>query len=165
MESTAWREIVSTALSMGERFRAEGSVAWYRGERDATWKLKSTLHRYAERLTEGLAESSSEDERISHLRDEYKDLLVLEIPTRGLACSSGSRKIGLGSGIHFAALQPADQTSGLERELRMRGILRAAAKETGRRGVDLGPGPAPVEQAGLRPPRNGGAARGHVRSC
>ena len=46
MESAAWRNIVSTALSMAERLHAEGSVAWYRGERDATWKLKSTLHRH-----------------------------------------------------------------------------------------------------------------------
>jgi len=74
MESTAWKEIVSTALEMGDRFRAEGSVAWYRGERDAAWKLKSTLHRLADRLTEGLAEPWSERERIDHLRDEYKTL-------------------------------------------------------------------------------------------
>ena len=59
---------------MGERFRAEGSVAWYRGERDLTWKLKSTLHRHTDRLTEGLAEPWNEAERIQHLRDEYKTL-------------------------------------------------------------------------------------------
>ena len=74
MASTAWKEVVSTALSMGERFRAEGSVAWYRGERDATWTLKSTLHRHAERLTENLVKPWSEGERIDHLRDEYKTL-------------------------------------------------------------------------------------------
>ena len=74
MESTAWREIVSTALSMGERFRADGSVAWYRGERDSSWTLKSTLHRHLERLTEGLVEPLTEDERISELRDQYKTL-------------------------------------------------------------------------------------------
>src|SRR5712692_8291953 len=74
MASTDWKEIVSAALSMGERFRAEGSVAWYRGERDATWKLRSTLHRHVERLTECLIKPWTEDERTSHLRDEYKTL-------------------------------------------------------------------------------------------
>jgi hypothetical protein len=74
MESTAWREIVSTALSMGECFHTEGSVAWYRGERDVTWKLKSTLHRYAERFTERHIKPLTEDERISDLREDYKTL-------------------------------------------------------------------------------------------
>lgn len=74
MESTAWREILSTALSLAERFRTEGSVAWYRGERDATWTLKSTLHRHAERYTTRLVKPWSERECIDHLRDQSKTL-------------------------------------------------------------------------------------------
>jgi hypothetical protein len=74
MESAAWKEIVSTALSMGERFHAEGSVAWYRGERNVTFELKSTLHRYAERFAERYIKPLTEEERISDLREEYKTL-------------------------------------------------------------------------------------------
>ena len=74
MESTAWRDIVTTALSLADRFRAEGSVAWYRGERDATWALKSTLHRHAERYTARLVKPWSESECIDHLRDQNKTL-------------------------------------------------------------------------------------------
>jgi hypothetical protein len=74
MASTGWSDIVSTALSLRERFRSEGSVAWYRGERDATWKLKSTLQRHCERLTRGLLTPWTEQERIGHLREEHKAL-------------------------------------------------------------------------------------------
>lgn len=74
MASTAWRKIVSDALSLGERFRANGSVAWYRGECDATWTLKSTLHRYAERFSQRFENPLSDRECVDDLRAQYKTL-------------------------------------------------------------------------------------------
>ena len=48
MASAKWNETVSTARELQDRFRAEGSIAWYRGHRQSSWKLKSTLHRHSE---------------------------------------------------------------------------------------------------------------------
>jgi len=70
----SWNDIVSAALSTAERSRYEGNVAWFRGERDVTWKLRATLHRHFERLYEGLADPPSEADRVKLLRDEYKTL-------------------------------------------------------------------------------------------
>jgi len=57
-----------------ESSRYEGNVSWFRGERDAAWKLKSTIHRHIEHLFEGLSSPPTEAERIKLLRDEYKSL-------------------------------------------------------------------------------------------
>jgi FRG domain len=74
MASAAWIDIVSTTRSIAEQFRSEGSVAWYRGERDATWTLRSTLHRHLERTIEGWRDPLTEAERIKMLRDVAKTL-------------------------------------------------------------------------------------------
>jgi hypothetical protein len=55
--------------------RGNGSTAiWYRGHRRSEWELKSTLHRYVERLTADLAEPMSLEERKELLREEAKSL-------------------------------------------------------------------------------------------
>lgn len=45
-----WGEVLSEVRSHSERFRGEGSIAWYRGHRCAAWELKSGAHRHVERL-------------------------------------------------------------------------------------------------------------------
>jgi hypothetical protein len=74
MPSSQWNDIVSKARALDERFRAEGSIAWYRGHRDAAWELKSTLHRYVDRLLDGMKEPWTEKEKVALLRDDYKTL-------------------------------------------------------------------------------------------
>jgi hypothetical protein len=69
---TTWSNVISAVLSQMEASRYDGNVAWFRGERDATWKLRSTLHRHIEHLIDGLANPPSDAECVKLLRDEYK---------------------------------------------------------------------------------------------
>ena len=63
-------DILARIQELDDRFRATGSDTWYRGQRRSEWPLKSTLHRYVERLTEGI--DMSPDELRELLRDEGK---------------------------------------------------------------------------------------------
>lgn len=69
-----WNDVVAQARVLSQRFRSDGSVAWFRGHRDASWELKSALHRYIERLTNAFSKAVSEEDLVSILRDEYKTL-------------------------------------------------------------------------------------------
>lgn len=72
--SNGWIEFMSIALSVGDELRSRGSVAWYRGERDSRWQLKSTIHRYAERRSEEfrLNIAPNSQEWVKYLREECK---------------------------------------------------------------------------------------------
>ncbi len=69
-----WSDTISEALSSMEASRYNGNVAWFRGERDATWKLRATLHRHVEHFNDGLADPPAEAARVKFLRSEYKSL-------------------------------------------------------------------------------------------
>lgn len=74
-EPTDWDDIVSTAQSLAEASRYDGNIAWFRGERDASWRLKSTLHRHIEHLNEGFRPAdTAPGTAIMLLREEYKSL-------------------------------------------------------------------------------------------
>lgn len=67
-------EVLAKVQSLDESFRRKGSVAWYRGHRRIEWGLKSTLHRYIERLTLNLEKPLTCREQRDLLRDETKSL-------------------------------------------------------------------------------------------
>jgi hypothetical protein len=69
-----WNEILSQVRDLDTRFRAEGSGAWYRGERCASWQLTSTVHRYIERLTKAMTTPPPDDDRVQLLKSSYKTL-------------------------------------------------------------------------------------------
>jgi hypothetical protein len=63
-------DILTRVKGLDDRFRKAGSTTWYRGHRRSEWSLKSTLHRYVERLTTGTDMASEELRQL--LRDEGK---------------------------------------------------------------------------------------------
>jgi hypothetical protein len=63
-------DILTRVQELDDRFRKAGSATWYRGHRRSEWALKSTLHRYVERLTAGIDMASEELRQL--LRDESK---------------------------------------------------------------------------------------------
>lgn len=63
-------EILARVQELDDRFRQAGSATWYRGQRRSEWPLKSTLHRYVERLTASI--EMSPDELRELLREEGK---------------------------------------------------------------------------------------------
>ncbi len=63
-------DIFTRVQELDDRFRKAGSATWYRGHRRSEWTLKSTLHRYVERLTAGIDMASEELRHL--LRDEGK---------------------------------------------------------------------------------------------
>lgn len=69
-----WNEILSEVRFLAERFRADGSVPWFRGHRCATWELKSVAHRNIERLTDQFAIQPPESDLVGLLREESKTL-------------------------------------------------------------------------------------------
>ena len=69
-----WNDILARAKALSDRYRADGSLAWYRGHRDATWKLKSTAHRHVERLTGLSVKPVPHEDSVGLLRDECKTL-------------------------------------------------------------------------------------------
>lgn len=64
------QEILTRVQKLDDRFRQTGSATWYRGQRMSEWPLKSTLHRYVERLTACV--EVAPDELRGLLREEYK---------------------------------------------------------------------------------------------
>jgi FRG domain-containing protein len=68
----SWREIVETAAQLEESWRAGGSLAWYRGHADATWELKSTLHREVKDFVKTLATPPNQAKQVKLLRGTYK---------------------------------------------------------------------------------------------
>ncbi len=54
--------------------RASGSVAWYRGHADATWKLSSSLHRHVDRFIAPFKSPQPPEAKRDVLRAEYKTL-------------------------------------------------------------------------------------------
>ena len=69
-----WDEIVATAAKLSDQFRSDGSIAWFRGQRDASWLLESSLHRYINRFTAQFIKPISVSDRRELLRAEYKTL-------------------------------------------------------------------------------------------
>lgn len=65
-------EIIAQVRALDDTIRRKASVAWYRGHRRTEWPLKSTLHRYIERLTSGLKAPLPDQNGL--LRDEAKRL-------------------------------------------------------------------------------------------
>ncbi|MGH6691968.1 MAG: FRG domain-containing protein, partial [Gammaproteobacteria bacterium] len=55
--STTLRDIIAHVKELDDRIRKTGAATWYRGQRRSDWPLKSTLHRYVERLVTGIAVS------------------------------------------------------------------------------------------------------------
>ena len=69
-----WTDIVAKAQSGIDATRQDGSVTWFRGERDANWELKSTLHRHIEDYLRHSPKQLSDARRAEFLREEYKTL-------------------------------------------------------------------------------------------
>jgi hypothetical protein len=69
----SWTEIVKEARTTEEQWRAEGSIAWYRGHADATWELKSTLHREVESFFNVLAKKLPASDELDVLHNTYKE--------------------------------------------------------------------------------------------
>jgi hypothetical protein len=69
-----WSAIVDQARSLSERFRADGSVAWYRGHQSENWELKSAAHRHVERLTSEFVRRPDAAELRDLLREVSKTL-------------------------------------------------------------------------------------------
>lgn len=69
-----WDEIVGEARKLHQQYMVDGSMAWYRGHRRETFRLESTLHRYIARLLEGMNSPPTGEQRIKHLREEYKSV-------------------------------------------------------------------------------------------
>jgi hypothetical protein len=67
------QEILGRIQEIDDKIRKSGSATWYRGHRKTEWPLKSTLHRYVERVTSDLASLSPAMKR-DILRDEEKML-------------------------------------------------------------------------------------------
>lgn len=67
-------EVLAKIQALDDDFRRKGSIAWYRGHRRTEWGLKSTLHRYVERLTLNLETPFTCREQRDFLRDEAKSL-------------------------------------------------------------------------------------------
>jgi hypothetical protein len=61
----SWNDILSEVQTLEERFRQEGSLAWYRGHRDAGWFLTSRLHRFFEDVTRGVTPPLGGDSSMS----------------------------------------------------------------------------------------------------
>ncbi|HEX7721889.1 MAG TPA: FRG domain-containing protein [Pyrinomonadaceae bacterium] len=73
-KSMTWNDIVDQAKALHDRYRADGSLAWYRGHRDAAWELKSTMHRHVDRMTRTFPRPTPHEDSVSLLREEYKTL-------------------------------------------------------------------------------------------
>jgi len=67
-------DVLAQVQALDNAFRGKGSVAWYRGHRRTQWGLKSTLHRYVERLTSNLEKPLTCQGQRDLLRDEAKSL-------------------------------------------------------------------------------------------
>jgi len=68
-------DVLDQVQAISTAMREQGSSAiWYRGHRKSEWELKSTLHRYIERLTSDLVAPLSADEKRELLREEAKSL-------------------------------------------------------------------------------------------
>lgn len=68
-------DILSRVQAVSTAMRKNGSTAiWYRGHRRSEWELKSTLHRYIERLTSELEAPLSLEEKKELLREEAKSV-------------------------------------------------------------------------------------------
>jgi hypothetical protein len=68
-----WPEIIDQVRLFDDRCRADGSVSWFRGQRDL-WPLKSSLHRHVEKLLEATNDPDLLKARGELLRQEYKTL-------------------------------------------------------------------------------------------
>src|SRR5713226_9720971 len=69
------QDILGRVQALNAAIRKNGSTAiWYRGHRRSEWALKSTLHRYIERLTSDLAQPLPVEEKKELLREEAKSL-------------------------------------------------------------------------------------------
>jgi hypothetical protein len=69
-----WETIVAEARRLHQQFTKDGSTAWYRGHRNAAFRLEATLHRYVSRLQSGLKSPLNDGDRLRHLRQEYKSI-------------------------------------------------------------------------------------------
>src|SRR5262245_16701117 len=67
-----WSQIVRRARELHERYESGGSLAWYRGQRQADWTLLSAGHRYIQELVEGVSIFEGEASRIKLVREELK---------------------------------------------------------------------------------------------
>lgn len=72
--AAGWVELTARVQELDERFRSRGSSPWFRGHRQASWKLNSTIHRYLETFTERLKEPFTANDRMDLLREEYKSM-------------------------------------------------------------------------------------------
>jgi hypothetical protein len=61
-EVASWQQILKETYELEDVWRSEGSTAWYRGHADATWELKSTLHRHSERMLRAIVPPPSTEE-------------------------------------------------------------------------------------------------------
>ncbi len=67
-----WNEILGTAHELANKFRLEGSVAWFRGHRKSDFELSSTIHRHVDRIVGGLAAPPDDLSGLNLLCEEYK---------------------------------------------------------------------------------------------
>jgi hypothetical protein len=68
----SWEEIVATASKLEEEWRADASLAWYRGHADTTWLLECSLHREIRELLKNHGLNPSETRRAVLIRETYK---------------------------------------------------------------------------------------------
>lgn len=68
----SWAEIVEAAGKLEEEWRADSSLAWYRGHADASWDLMSTLHREVSGLLTTLGLNPPLADKVKLLRATYK---------------------------------------------------------------------------------------------
>ena len=74
-----WSDILAETRAAAEQWRREGSMPWYRGHVDVSWRLKSKLHRSLDTFFGALSTRIIEDEKNAKrhlLREEYKTLYL-----------------------------------------------------------------------------------------
>ncbi len=69
-----WDEVIAIAAQLSDEFRSDGSTAWFRGHRDQSWLLESSLHRYIKRFTSKFSKPIPSADMRELLRSEYKTL-------------------------------------------------------------------------------------------
>jgi hypothetical protein len=72
MPSQSWQQVLELLGDIQRAWLLEGSIPWFRGERDATWELRSTLHRHVRTLTKWMRPPMPMSDMVDLLRDEEK---------------------------------------------------------------------------------------------
>jgi hypothetical protein len=69
-----WQQIIDRISDLQRDIAKDGSIAWFRGQRNSSWPLQSSLHRRIQLLVSETGTTFTAAETRSLLRDEYKNL-------------------------------------------------------------------------------------------